>query len=73
MAVLDGNIRCTHEVCTQTYSWGASAPLTLVAVYNLFQKKRTFNSEFFVAPLEGGGQKIHMVDYVDVAPLYQIS
>ncbi len=21
------NIRCTHEVCTQTYSWGASAPL----------------------------------------------
>ena len=22
------NIRCTHEVCTQTYSWGASAPLS---------------------------------------------
>ncbi len=21
------NIRCTHEVCTQTYSWGVSAPL----------------------------------------------
>ena len=21
------NIRCTHEVCMQTYSWGASAPL----------------------------------------------
>ncbi len=21
------NIRCTHEVCPQTYSWGASAPL----------------------------------------------
>ncbi len=21
------NIRCTHEVCIQTYSWGASAPL----------------------------------------------
>ncbi len=21
------NIRCTHEVCKQTYSWGASAPL----------------------------------------------
>ena len=32
-------------------------------VYTLFQKKRTFNSEFFVTPLEGQGPKIHMVDY----------
>ncbi len=32
------NIRCTHEVCTQMYSWGASAPLsqTFVTVIEPF-------------------------------------
>ncbi len=25
-------IRCTHEVCMQTYSWGASAPLLQATV-----------------------------------------
>ena len=24
---LKKNIQCTHEVCSQTYSWGASVPL----------------------------------------------
>ncbi len=33
--------------------------------YSLFQKKRTFNSEFFCGPPWGGGPKIHMVDYVN--------
>ena len=33
--------------------------------YSLFQKKRTFNSNFFHGPPGGGGQKIHMVDYVN--------
>ncbi len=28
ISILSRNIRCTHEVCTQTYSWGASAPLS---------------------------------------------
>ncbi len=26
------NIRCTHEVCAQTYSWGASALLLYTSV-----------------------------------------
>ncbi len=33
--------------------------------YSLFQKKRTFNSEFFCSPPGGGGSKIHMVYYVN--------
>ncbi len=33
--------------------------------YSLFQKKRTFNSDFFCGPPWGGGPKTHMVDYVD--------
>ncbi len=35
-----------------------------IVTYSLFQKKRTFNSEFFCGPPGGGGPKIHMVDYV---------
>ncbi len=31
---------------------------------NLFQKKRTFISDFFHGPLGERGPKIHMVDYV---------
>ncbi len=37
----------------------------LAKLYSLFQKKRTFNSEFFCDPHGGGGPKIHMVDYVN--------
>ena len=33
--------------------------------YSLFQKKRTFTSDFFCGPPGGGGPKIHMVDYVN--------
>ncbi len=33
--------------------------------YSLFQKKRTFNSDFFLGPPGGGGPKLHMVDYVN--------
>ncbi len=33
--------------------------------YSLFQKKRTFNPDFFRGPPGGGGPKIHMVDYVN--------
>ncbi len=38
---------------------------TLIHVYSLFQKKRTFNSNFFCGPPGGGEPKIHMVDYVN--------
>ncbi len=34
-------------------------------IYSLFQKKRTFNSEFFRDPPGEGGPKFHMVDYVN--------
>ncbi len=34
-------------------------------LYSLFQKKRTFNSDFFRDPPEEGGPKIHMVYYVN--------
>ncbi len=34
--------------------------------YSLFQKKRTFNSNFFRGPPGEGGTKIHMVNYVNV-------
>ncbi len=30
----NNNIQCTHEVCKQTYSWGASAPLSYLPNYN---------------------------------------
>ncbi len=34
--------------------------------YSLFQKKRTFNSNFFLAPPpEGLGPKLDMVDYIN--------
>ncbi len=33
--------------------------------YSLFQKKRTFNHDFFCGLPGGGGPKIHMVDYVN--------
>ena len=33
--------------------------------YNLCQKKRTFNPEFFCGLPWGGGPKMHMVDYVN--------
>ncbi len=38
-----------------------------LSIYSLFQKKHTFNSEFFCGPPEGGGPNIHMVDYVNGA------
>ena len=41
-----------------------------IVLYSLFQKKRTFNSEFFVALRGGGGPKIHMVDYVNVSSIH---
>ncbi len=40
--------------------------------YSLFQKKRTFNSEFFCSPPWGWGPKIHMVYYVNRTPIYII-
>ncbi len=43
-----------------------TAFLSVDAFYSLFQKKRTFNSEFFCGPPGGGGPKIHMVDYVEL-------
>ncbi len=46
------------------YSLTKSAPGPLCS-YSLFQKKRTFNSDFFPGPAGGGGPKIHMVDYVN--------
>ena len=36
----------------------------LVMDYSLFQKKRTFISDFFRGPPGRGGPKIHLVDYV---------
>ena len=38
--------------------------------YSLFQKKRTFNAEFFSGPLVEGGPKIHMVDYVNGSSIH---
>ncbi len=38
--------------------------MTTQSVYSLFQKKRTFNFDFFRGPPGGRGPKIHMVDYV---------
>ena len=38
--------------------------------YSLFQKKRTFNSEFFGGPPGEGGPKIHMVDYVNWSSIH---
>ncbi len=43
--------------------------LTVAVSYSLFQKKRTFNSDFFCGPPGGGGPKIHMVDYVNGSEL----
>ncbi len=42
-----------------------------VWTYSLFQKKRTFNSEFFCGPPGGGGPKTHLVDYR--TPIYIIN
>ena len=43
--------------------------------YSLFQKKRTFTSNFFCSPPGGGGPKIHMVNYVNGSstPIYIIN
>ena len=38
--------------------------------YSLFQKKRTFNSNFFCEPPGGGGPQIHMVDCVTGSPIH---
>ena len=38
--------------------------------YSLFQKKRTFISEFFRGPPGEGGPKIHMVDCVNGSSIH---
>ena len=45
------------------YSWRVSSMYLKSQFYSLFQKKRTFNSTFFICPAGEGGLKIHMVDY----------
>ncbi len=47
--------------------------MSVLPIYSLCQKKRTFNPEFFCGPPGKGGPKIHMVDYVNafLAPLPQ--